>query len=158
TAHFETWLRSRIEVREADLDFKHEQMATSAFAFLRATFYRWMQLWPVLCPELAVAPHVLAVGDLHVDNFGTWRDQEGRLIWGVNDFDEASPLSFANDLVRLAVGIRLAVAMDRLKVSPRRACDALLGGYRHTLDSGGTPFVLAESHPVLRKEAGGVLR
>jgi len=32
---------------------------------------------------------VLAVGDLHVENFGTWRDAEGRLIWGVNDFDEA---------------------------------------------------------------------
>jgi len=32
---------------------------------------------------------VLAVGDLHVENFGTWRDAEGRLIWGVNDFDES---------------------------------------------------------------------
>ena len=31
----------------------------------------------------------LSVGDLHVENFGTWRDSEGRLIWGINDFDEA---------------------------------------------------------------------
>lgn len=39
----------------------------------------------------------MAVGDLHVENFGTWRDIEGRLVWGVNDFDEAHPLSYAND-------------------------------------------------------------
>jgi uncharacterized protein (DUF2252 family) len=24
-----------------------------------------------------------------VENFGAWRDVEGRLIWGINDFDEA---------------------------------------------------------------------
>ena len=36
-------------------------------------------------------PAVLAVGDLHTENFGTWRDAEGRLIWGINDFDEAFP-------------------------------------------------------------------
>ena len=158
TTQFESWLRSRITVREHDLEFKHEQMATGPFPFMRATFYRWMQLWPVLCPELAAAPNLLAVGDLHADNFGTWRDQEGRLVWGVNDFDEAYPLSYANDLVRLAVSVRLAIAIDRLRITPRRACEAILDGYRRGLDAGGAPFVLAEHHPVLRREAAGVLR
>ena len=158
TTQFESWLRSHIEIRERDLEFKHEQMATGAFPFMRATFYRWMQLWPVLCPELVAAPSVLAIGDLHVDNFGTWRDGEGRLIWGVNDFDEAYPLAYSIDLVRLAASVRLAIAMSRLMVSPRRACDAIIEGYRRGLEAGGTPFVLAENHPVLRKEATGVLR
>lgn len=158
TAQFETWLRSHITVREADLDFKHEQMASGVFPFMRATFYRWMQLWPVLCPELATAPHVLAAGDLHVDNFGTWRDQEGRLVWGVNDFDETYPLAYTVDLVRLAVSARFAIGINRLRLSPRRACAALIDGYRRQLESGGTPFVLAEHHPVLRREAAGVLR
>jgi hypothetical protein len=45
----------------------------------------------------------MAVGDLHLENFGIWRDAEGRLVWGVNDFDEAHPMAFTNDLVRLAV-------------------------------------------------------
>lgn len=158
TMQFESWLRSRITVRERDIEFKHEQMATGAFPFMRATFYRWMQLWPVLCPELAAAPHVLAVGDLHVDNFGTWRDQEGRLVWGVNDFDEAYPLAYTVDLVRLAVSARLAIGMARLRISPRRSCEAILDGYRRGLDAGGRPFVLAENHPVLRREAAGILR
>jgi uncharacterized protein (DUF2252 family) len=54
------------------------------------------------CAQLADAPQVLAVGDLYTENFGTWRDAEGRLVWGVNDLDEAHPLPYTNDLVRLA--------------------------------------------------------
>ena len=46
-------------------------------------------------------PKVLAVGDLHIENFGTWRDSEGRLVWGVNDFDETWRLPYTQDLVRL---------------------------------------------------------
>ena len=34
--------------------------------------------------------------------YGTWRDTEGRLVWGINDFDEAYPSPYTNDLVRLA--------------------------------------------------------
>src|SRR5258708_19481475 len=83
-------------------------MADAVFPFMRSTFYRWAQLWPMVCPDLAKGPQVLAVGDLHVENFGTWRDVEGRLIWGVNDFDETHPLAYANDLVRLAVSAHLA--------------------------------------------------
>jgi hypothetical protein len=41
-------------------------------------------------PENAGAPVVTGVGDLHVENFGTWRDADARLVWGVNDFDEAA--------------------------------------------------------------------
>ena len=61
----------------ADVAFKHEQMALAPFPFLRSTFYRWVQVWEETCPELASAPTVLAVGDLHTQNFGTWRDTEG---------------------------------------------------------------------------------
>jgi uncharacterized protein (DUF2252 family) len=88
TKAHEAWLGERISLIEADLRLKHQRMAQSPFPFLRATFYRWVQLWPRVCPELATAPAVLGIGDLHVENFGTWRDGEGRLIWGVNDFEE----------------------------------------------------------------------
>ena len=57
-------------------------MRADPFVFLRATFYRWLQLWPTICGALDDAPPVLAVGDLHIENFGTWRDREGRLILG----------------------------------------------------------------------------
>ncbi len=82
TRQFEAWLGKRTPLVKKDLRTKHEAMKSSAFRFLRATYYRWAQIWPKVCPDLAKSPQVLAVGDLHVENFGTWRDIEGRLILG----------------------------------------------------------------------------
>ena len=51
---------------------------------------------------------MLAVGDIHLENFGTWRDADGRLVWGVNDFDEAAEMPYALDLIRLATSALVA--------------------------------------------------
>jgi uncharacterized protein (DUF2252 family) len=133
-------------------------MAESPFVFLRGTFYRWMQLWPAVCAKLADAPAVRAVGDLHIENFGTWRDAEGRLIWGVNDFDEAWRLPYTIDLVRLATSALLAIRETHLSLSPREACTALLDGYTASLQRGGEPLVLAERRRWLRRIALNELR
>jgi hypothetical protein len=142
----------------SDLKLKHEAMALAVFPFFRATFYRWMQRWPEVCPELNEAPRVLAVGDLHVENFGTWRDVEGRLVWGINDFDEAEVMPYTIDLVRLAASAHLAIDGAHLKIEQQDACAAILNGYREGLSVGGTPFILAESHVWLREMVHGVLR
>ena len=151
TRQYETWLADHVRVVKSDLAAKHELMAHDAFSFLRATFYRWMQLFPALCPKAASAPTVLAIGDLHVENYGTWRDTEGRLIWGINDFDEAFPLPYTIDLVRLATSAWLAIELGHLSLTPAPACAAILEGYTEGLADGGEPFVLAEKHPLLRE-------
>src|SRR5580700_10494739 len=146
TQNYERWVSHHIHLLRADLELKHQCMRQDAFQFLRATFYRWTQLWPVICPELSRATRLLAVGDLHVDNFGTWRDIEGRLIWGVNDFDEAWPMSYAIDLVRLGVSAHLAAEAGRLPVKREDICGAILEGYREAWLQKGIPFVLGEKH------------
>ncbi len=146
TQEYELWLAGRIRVLPADLATKHERMKQDAFSFLRATFYRWMQLFPALCPELAETPTVLGVGDLHVENYGTWRDSEGRLVWGINDFDEAFPLPYALDLVRLAASACLVIRLNHLPFAPTDACAAILDGYAAGWEDGGEPFVLSERH------------
>ncbi len=127
---FEKWLREQCSVVEDDLDFKHKRMKKSAFIFLRATYFRWAKLIMSTCPEFRGAPQVLAVGDTHVENFGTWRDAEGRLVWGINDFDEAATMPYPLDLVRLAASVRLS---PKLRVAYRVAADAILTGYRDGL-------------------------
>ena len=114
TKSYEAWLAKRTPIVEADLALKHKQMSAEIFSFLRATYYRWIELWPNVCADLAKAPVVLAIGDLHIENFGTWRDEEGRLVWGINDFDEAFALPYTNDLLRLAVSAHLAIAGNHL--------------------------------------------
>lgn len=158
TREYETWLGRHIRLLPADLQRKHAAMAEDAFPFLRATFYRWMQLWPEVCPDVARAPRVLAVGDLHVENFGTWRDVEGRLVWGINDFDEVYELAYTIDLVRLAASAHIAVKEARLEIAAKDACTAILDGYKKSLEVRGAAFVLAEEHEWLRHLVTGVLR
>ncbi len=158
THKYEDWLRRHTTVLDPDLRLKHQLMKKSVFMFLRATYYRWAQVWPELCSESATAPRVLAVGDLHIENFGTWRDMEGRLIWGVNDFDEASELPCSNDLIRLAVSAFLAIEENHLGISKKSACEAILDGYMDGLKAGGRPYVLEEENNWLRRIALGELR
>lgn len=150
-ASFEEWLRSRCiaigsAVVEADVMEKHERMRKTAFEFLRATFFRWAGQIEALCPDLAEAPAVLSVGDVHLENFGTWRDIEGRLVWGANDFDEAAAIAYPFDLVRLATSVQLAPGRS---IGGRETCTAILRGYREGLTH-PRPGVLDEHDAWLR--------
>jgi hypothetical protein len=158
TIDYENWLHGQVEVVEADLLQKHRQMAASCFAFLRGTFYRWASLFREVCKDLDAAPKVLAVGDLHVENFGTWRDKEGRLVWGVNDFDEVADMPYAIDLVRLVTSVILAGRESKVAINAADAASVVLQGYTEFLEAGGKPFILEESHPNLRTMALGAER
>ncbi len=158
TKKFEEWLARHLRIVPPDLQLKHQRMSESVFPFLRATFYRWVQVWPEVCPELARTPHILAVGDLHVENFGTWRDTDGRLIWGVNDFDEASIFPYTLDLVRLVTSALLASREEKLAFRPKDAAAAILEGYKRGMEDGGRAFVLEEEHVWLRAIAQNELR
>ena len=129
--------------------------------FLQGTFYRWLQRWPKQCESLVDAPSVLAVpwAISHIENFGTWRDAEGRLIWGINDFDEAFRLPYTQD-PRAPLDER--AARDR-----SRALHPLAGGLRAARSSTAiprrskrkaSPLVLAERRRWLRHIALNQLR
>lgn len=138
TKAYETWLRQQCPVVKQGLDEKHEKMARNSFRFFRATCYRFARQLPLLLSALADAPQVPSVGDAHIENWGTWRDAEGRLVWGVNDFDEAAILPYTYDLVRLATSARLA---KTLPIGDDEAIDAILTGYHSGLDQ-PQPFVV----------------
>ena len=144
---YERWLRTQCDVVDRDLDRKHDRMKKSPFIFLRATFFRWARRIEAVCPDLAGAPAVLSVGDVHVENFGTWRDAEGRLVWGINDFDEAADIPYPFDLVRLATS---AFLVPNSPLPQRDVADAILAGYREGL-ADPRPTLLAEQTTPLRK-------
>ncbi|MGO8671433.1 MAG: DUF2252 family protein [Capsulimonadaceae bacterium] len=160
TEQYEDWLRGFIPLIDSDLKQKHAEMAADAFAFFRATVYRWVQLWDKHAGEEGV-PSVLAVGDLHLENFGTWRDREGRLVWGLNDFDEATVLPYTADLIRHATSVHLAIhETDALAASFDRACESILAGYSEVIDrfladgrASIEPIVLAEKYGWLERIA-----
>jgi hypothetical protein len=138
---YETWMGEQLgdEIVKKDVALKHRKMGESPFVFLRATYWRWAETILEVCPDLAKAPSVLAVGDIHLENFGTWRDVDGRLVWGVNDFDEAANMPYALDLVRLATSALLA--NQGRGIGAADICAAVLEGYRQGL-SAPSPVVL----------------
>jgi len=148
TRAYEQWLRKELDgdIIEQDLKIKHQKMSEGPFPFLRATYWRWAETILDVCPKLANAPSVLAVGDLHLENFGTWRDAEGRLIWGVNDFDEAAMMPYPLDLVRLGVSATLACGGVATEES---LCTELLKGYVRGL-ADPHPIVLEQDYAWLR--------
>ena len=148
TRQYERWLRAQLkgDLVKVDLDKKHAKMAGDPFQFLRATYWRWAETIFKVCPDLKGAPQVLAVGDIHIENFGTWRDSEGRLVWGVNDYDEAAKMPYALDLVRLATSAVLAKVPG---ITPAVICSSILKGYREGIED-PKPFVLDRKHKWLR--------
>ncbi|MBY3119081.1 DUF2252 family protein [Rhizobium laguerreae] len=148
--NFETWLAGELgnDLVKDDLREKHEKMRSDGFVFLRATYWRWCEIIRDICPELRGAPEVLAIGDTHLENFGTWRDIEGRLVWGVNDFDDAAVMPYALDLVRLAASAVLACGGDGPSVP--MIGELILSGYRRGLEN-PLPVILERDHKWLRK-------
>jgi hypothetical protein len=147
TADYERWRERRIPIVAEDLEAKHEKMKTSPFVLLRGSYYRFLQQFDKLLPELAKAPRAVAVGDLHVENYGTWRDRDARLVWGVNDLDEIDILPYTVDLTRLATSAVLAIKAGHLVLEPDAACDAIHAGWREQIAKRRpVPFVLGERH------------
>lgn len=102
----------------------------TAFTFLRGTaplFYRDMARLP---PAVALNPRVLLNGDAHLGNFGCFADGAGRVIFALNDFDEAAEGPAAWDLRRLATSLVLVgrgAKLDEADIAA--ALDALVEAY-----------------------------
>jgi hypothetical protein len=150
---YEKWLVRSLEgdINQCDIAEKHRKMTAGPFQFLRGTYWRWAETiyGADVCPKLARAPQALSVGDIHVENFGTWRDADGRLIWGVNDFDEAALMPYLHDIVRLATS---AVLADVPGITIERICTRILEGYETGL-ARPIPCILDRKHKKLRKVA-----
>ncbi len=93
---------------------KFRKMAGSAFAFYRGTanlFYADLEDAQKQGDEDPYVNErtgrVWVHGDLHAENFGTYLSANGRLIFNVNDFDEAYLGPFTWDLKRFAASVAL---------------------------------------------------
>ncbi|TQK43902.1 uncharacterized protein (DUF2252 family) [Streptomyces sp. SLBN-118] len=110
-AVFETAFGQLLAADPAAFRVKFRKMAASAFAFYRGTaclFYNDLEREQHGGPFLDDRTgRVWIHGDLHAENFGTYMDANGRLIFNVNDFDEAYVGPFTWDLKRLAASLAL---------------------------------------------------
>ncbi|MFE0350473.1 DUF2252 domain-containing protein [Streptomyces griseoluteus] len=110
-AVFDTAFGRLLAADPAAFRVKFRKMAASAFAFYRGTanlFYHDLDAEKRGGPYLDErTSRVWVHGDLHAENFGTYMDSNGRLVFNVNDFDEAYVGPFTWDLKRFAASIAL---------------------------------------------------
>ena len=124
---------------------KYRALRRSPFTFLRGTnglFY----------DRLAgsgydvTAPAVWCCGDLHLQNFGSYRGDNGLVYFDLNDFDGAALAPASWELVRLATSLR--VALNELGQSEQRVAtlvEALISTYAATLADGKAGWIERDS-------------
>lgn len=91
---------------EPDLARKIEKLTANPFSFFRATYFLFAAALPQFDLFLRDAGPI--VGDIHTENFGTFRSVTGQIVYDVNDFDETTESAYEYDIRRLAVSLMLA--------------------------------------------------
>ena len=123
------------------LAMKYRNMRSSAFVYLRATCH----LFPGQLPELqtlAKAPAIWSCGDLHLENFGSYKGDNRLTYFDINDFDESALIPASWDIVRLLTSVRLACVELEFKVERvRELIDVLLAAYFQQLHRGSARWI-----------------
>ncbi|NES75626.1 MULTISPECIES: DUF2252 domain-containing protein [unclassified Okeania] len=120
-------------------DKKYAQMQESEFAFYRATNHLF---WQDFANDSRLSkfgnPNTKTwiLGDCHVDNFGAYNNDQGEIIFDMNDFDESIIADYQYDLWRLATSIILVANDSTLSKSEQEeVVDSLSETYLDTLAS-----------------------
>jgi uncharacterized protein (DUF2252 family) len=115
---------------------KFADMATSAFAFYRGTDHLF---WAdnATAADLAIygGADTWISGDLHVENMGSYGDDQGDVVFGMNDYDQAVVADYQMDVWRLATSLVLVGRQDGLGDSKiHDAVDLFTEAYLDQLD------------------------
>lgn len=133
-----------IKARDAGLDperlaLKYAEMNGSAFAFFRgscAVFYARLADYQ----PLPAGPLAWDCGDLHIENFSQSKDNAGRSIYAVNDFDECLLAPALWDILRGASSV--FAARKKLEIDATDAAElaqAFVTAFAERLASGACP-------------------
>ena len=118
------------------LRLKYAAMYASAFRFLRGTCHLFYQDWP-RHSVLNRAPSAWISGDLHLENFGTYKGDDRIIYFDINDFDESVLAPCTWEMTRLAASV--LVAADDYGLRHRQALHlarAYIGACAEALASG----------------------
>ena len=134
------------------LALKYAAMRKSAFAFLRGTCHLFYEDLPK-SPLLKNAPAVWACGDLHLENFGSYKGDNRLVYFDLSDFDEALLAPCTWDLLRLLTS--MLVAGTTLRITPPQAltlCRHFLDAYVGAIQDGKARWIERETAEGLIKE------
>ena len=129
------------------LALKYEKLAVDPFAFFRGTPNLFYEDWPTGRAAASHAiPTVWLCGDLHLENFGSYRGDNRCTYFDFNDFDEACLGPATWDLTRLLTSVAIEAAEREWRPRPtRELCEAVLDSYAAALTTGKARWVERET-------------
>ncbi|HEY5062037.1 MAG TPA: DUF2252 family protein, partial [Gemmatimonadaceae bacterium] len=126
----------------ARLARKYRAMRTDPFVFFRGSAHLFWEDWARDAGPLADAPAAWACGDLHLENFASFRGDNGLVYFDLNDFDEAALAPAIADVTRLLTSTHLAARSLRLSgTDATQLCDVFLDAYIAALMDGKARWV-----------------
>ena len=126
------------------LKVKYKRMSENAFRFFRGSchlFYEDLGRSNSL-PE---SPGCWITGDLHIENFGSYKGDNGLVYFDVNDFNEAVLAPVTWDIARMVTSI--FVAFDDLQIDraeTEKAVSIFLNTYSSVLAAGKPRYIEAK--------------
>ncbi|MEX3634271.1 DUF2252 domain-containing protein [Paraburkholderia sp. BR14320] len=127
------------------LAMKYKAMRGSPFVFLRGTCHLFYQRLP-RASVLDDAPHVWICGDMHLENFGSYKGDNRLVYFDNNDFDEACLAPAPYELVRLLTSVLVGAADLKLSRAEALAlCHTALDAYGAALAYGKSRWIEAET-------------
>ena len=110
---------------------RRERMSVSPFTFYRGSAGLMAH---DLARQTVTGVHVVICGDAHLSNFGLYASPERRLVFDLDDFDEAAPGPWEWDVKRLVTSVVLgAMELGLRRKRVREAALACATGYRVAL-------------------------
>ncbi|MES2275206.1 MAG: DUF2252 family protein [Bacteroidota bacterium] len=97
---------------------KYEAMAENAFRFFRGTCHLFYEDLAAAEP-LPLSPLAWICGDLHIENFGSYKGDNKLVYFDLNDFDEGLLAPASYETVRMVASI--FVAFEHLRIEPEKA-------------------------------------
>ena len=126
---------------EQILPLKYKKLRKNAFAFFRGTCHLFYQHLPQQLIT-APAPIVWICGDLHLENFGTYKGDDREIYFGINDFDEGALAPCTWDVLRLLTSIFLAADSLNVDLSvAKKLARTCLSHYVNTLKLGNAETI-----------------
>ncbi|RTL31399.1 MAG: DUF2252 domain-containing protein [Burkholderiales bacterium] len=118
------------------LQLKYSKMRSDPFVFLRGACHLFYDRLPS-SGIFKNAPPVWSCGDLHLENFGSYKGDNRLVYFDLNDFDEGLLAPASWDVVRMLTSLRVgSKSLDIPVKEAQGLCEAFLQAYGAALSAG----------------------
>jgi uncharacterized protein (DUF2252 family) len=124
---------------------KYAKMRADSLTFFRGTCHLFYRDLPQ-DSTLNSAPLVWICGDLHLENFGTYKGENRQIYFGINDFDESLLAPCTWDITRLLTSILLTGdSLGFTRSDARKLARVYLTSYIQVLSDGKIRSIFADN-------------